>query len=723
MEIGTISTLSPVNDVLPWKEFSHTARLSPTEPHDTVGWLSTLPALHNHHPPCPICERMHPSGTQYSAPEESSKTPTEPGEAQLDFYLKLGYSPAQVWTVLQKFGLNTDTNRVLGELVRTGASPEGTEKEGAPSTMSILVARGEPLSNLPLTPPPSRGDVPSEEGDALRPIVIDGSNVAMSHGNKEMFSCLGIQLAVNFFLDRGHTDITVFVPSWRKEQPRPDVLITDQHILRELERKKIVVFTPSRRVAGKRVVCYDDRFIVKLAHETAGIIVSNDTYRDLQGERQDWKRFIEERLLMYSFVNDKFMPPDDPLGRHGPTLENFLLKVPRLPRKQPCPYGRKCTYGMKCKFYHPERANQSRCSLADELRKKAKLSLSEHKHPTAGAGPGLSLEEGMAQKLPLEQRNGSLKKGHISENVLLIKGSHRSSRRSPTKKDKANRHFMTDLDSALPNGSHSPTDLDSALPNGSHSPTDLDSALPNGSHSPTDLDSALPSGSQERLDSGLGSFESQVSDPSRDHCDRYGKAGYRNCLSPPSMRQQIYSLPSNLPSSRSSHSPQPLLGPSAGYQQHRSRGPASTHNNTHSPHHSMGPGSTYHPGKIIYSPPYYISYGAPIYPVGKHQYRYPNDFQQESRAHPPQQTYWSDPFGTYPQTLLSTAQVEKQRHWLLPRTQPHPHGEGREREEVRKKLLAIFNGCLVDKVMGMFPQLIDPQRLAAEILTLQSQGL
>ncbi|XP_029588617.1 ribonuclease ZC3H12A [Salmo trutta] len=700
MKIGAISTLSPVKDVLPWKEFSHTARLSPTEPHDTVGWLSTLPALHNHpHPPCPICERMHP-GTHCSAPEESGKTPAEPGEAQLDFYRKLGYSPAQVQTVLQKFGLNTDTNRVLGELVRTGAGPEGIEKErekeGASSTVSILVARGETLSNLPLTPPPSQGDVPSEEGDALRPIVIDGSNVAMSHGNKEMFSCLGIQLAVNFFLDRGHTDITVFVPSWRKEQPRPDVLIRDQHILRELERKKIVVFTPSRRVAGKRVVCYDDRFIVKLAHETSGIIVSNDTYRDLQGERQDWKRFIEERLLMYSFVNDKFMPPDDPLGRHGPTLENFLLKVPRLPRKQPCPYGRKCTYGMKCKFYHPERANQSRCSLADELRKKAKLSLSEHKHPTSGAGPayGLSLEERTAQKLPLEQRYGSLKKGHISENVLLIKGSHRSSRRFPTK-DKANRHFMTDLDSAMPSGSHSPTDLDSAL----------------------------PSGSQERLDSGLGSFESQVSDPSRDHCDRYGKAGYRNCMSLPSMRQQIYSLPSNLPSSCSSHPPQPLLGPSAGYQQHRSRGPASTHNNTHSPHNSMGPASTYHPGKITYRPPYYLSYGAPIYPVGKHQYRYPDDFQQESRAHPPQQTYWSDPFGTYPQTLLSTAQVEKQRHWLLPRTQPHPHGEGREREEVRMKLLAIFNGSLVDKVMDMFPQLMDPQRLAAEILILQSQGL
>lgn len=44
-----------------------------------------------------------------------------------------------------------------------------------------------------------------------------------------MFSCLGIQLAVNFFLERGHVDITVFVPSWRKEQPRPDVPITGEN--------------------------------------------------------------------------------------------------------------------------------------------------------------------------------------------------------------------------------------------------------------------------------------------------------------------------------------------------------------------------------------------------------------------------------------------------------------------------------------------------------------
>lgn len=41
------------------------------------------------------------------------------------------------------------------------------------------------------------------------------------------------------------------------------------------------------------------------------------------------------------FYFSRFMPPDDPLGRHGPTLSNFLSKKPVLPEKkwQPCPYG------------------------------------------------------------------------------------------------------------------------------------------------------------------------------------------------------------------------------------------------------------------------------------------------------------------------------------------------------------------------------------------------
>lgn len=77
-------------------------------------------------------------------------------------------------------------------------------------------------------------------------------------------------------------------------------------MLEELERQEVLVYTPSRKVNGKRVVCYDDRYIVKVAYEQDGVIVSNDNYRDLQSENPEWKWFIEQRLLMFSFVNDRY---------------------------------------------------------------------------------------------------------------------------------------------------------------------------------------------------------------------------------------------------------------------------------------------------------------------------------------------------------------------------------------------------------------------------------
>ncbi|KAK2840134.1 hypothetical protein Q5P01_013874 [Channa striata] len=298
--------------------------------------------------------------------------------AKVEFALKLGYSEELVLLVLRKLGPDALINDMLGELVKLGTKTEAGEPGGPAVSQSSSLVCSSSSSNSSLDS--CRLLCPSqllEDKENLRPVVVDGSNVAMSHGNKEVFSCQGIQLAVDWFLERGHRDITVFVPAWRKEQSRPDALITDQEILRRLEKEKILVFTPSRRVQGRRVVCYDDRFIVKLAYESDGIIVSNDNYRDLANEKPEWKKFIDERLLMYSFVNDKFMPPDDPLGRHGPSLENFLRKRPVIPenRKQPCPYGKKCTYGHKCKFYHPERGSQPQRAVADELRASAKMSL------------------------------------------------------------------------------------------------------------------------------------------------------------------------------------------------------------------------------------------------------------------------------------------------------------------------------------------------------------
>lgn len=58
--------------------------------------------------------------------------------------------------------------------------------------------------------------------------------------------------------------------------------------------------------------------------------------------------------LTHSFLYPlhRFTPPEDPLGRIGPSLHQFLRKS-RTPSAPPCPYAKKCTYGSKCKYYHP----------------------------------------------------------------------------------------------------------------------------------------------------------------------------------------------------------------------------------------------------------------------------------------------------------------------------------------------------------------------------------
>nr|XP_048672285.1 NEDD4-binding protein 1 isoform X2 [Caretta caretta] len=129
-------------------------------------------------------------------------------------------------------------------------------------------------------------ELKNEPGRAyLKHIIIDGSNVAISHGLQKFFSCRGIAIAVDYFWKRGHRNITVFVPQWRTKR---DPNIKEQHFLTQLQDVGILSLTPARMVLGARIAAHDDR------------------------------------LLQYTFVGDIFMVPDDPLGRNGPRLEDFL---------------------------------------------------------------------------------------------------------------------------------------------------------------------------------------------------------------------------------------------------------------------------------------------------------------------------------------------------------------------------------------------------------------
>ncbi|XP_048469236.1 ribonuclease ZC3H12A [Rhincodon typus] len=614
---------------------------------------------------------------EFGRKQESEEYPVQnsPDSSELqmkvDFFRKLGYSTEQIHTVFQKMDSNADTNTILGELVKA----QGTvEKEHTPEEVPghILVPRGGPSVKVPAGGPVTE-EVQEQEVN-LRTVVIDGSNVAMSHGNKEVFSCHGILLAVNWFLERGHKDITVFVPSWRKEQPRPDVPITDQHILRELEKKKILVFTPSRRVGGRRIVCYDDRFIVKLAYETDGIIVSNDTYRDLQNEKPEWKKFIEERLLMYSFVNDKFMPPDDPLGRHGPSLDNFLRIKPVIPehKRQHCPYGKKCTYGIKCKFYHPERINQPQRSLADELR------------ATARSSPTKSLNSANPHK---EEKKASVQKRLTYTETgpaTFNQGDNISGKRvSPERQYSAQVANPPDSSAMLKVIAQTKRSSKTNAEWFNHAAFDNTST------------NSVCSNSHKSYDEGFVSFEKELSDiwPSRSqsHSEPY------------SVNNGQYYLPTHSLDHRqdSYHSHESM--PSIGVCGYPPQNPPSSSQ------------CCMAMGRMSIQP----------------QFSLPSDFNSPGSQRP--RSCWPDPHQISSNNRSSS--LPDPHGWAVKRCDPQlmdPYWKnsqwpshdlrGEERETARMKLCAIFQPHLVDTVMKQYPHLLDPQELAATILAYRSRN-
>ena len=217
----------------------------------------------------------------------------------------------------------------------------------------------------------------------LRPIIIDGNDVGLS--NKQVFAFSRIKKVCDYFEKRNH-QIYVLLPNWRKEQIMQNNIISsmgsgggggqsnnsnhqstqispvstnsmDQEALVEMENKGLIHFTPSKRVGSKHIKCDDDNAILQLAVVKSGIIVSNDNFKRYLNHNDDFKHVILERVLMYSFIDDTFMPVDDPLGKNGPSLDNFL-RFESLSNQQylkRCPYRKRCTYGSKCKFWHPER--------------------------------------------------------------------------------------------------------------------------------------------------------------------------------------------------------------------------------------------------------------------------------------------------------------------------------------------------------------------------------
>lgn len=155
------------------------------------------------------------------------------------------------------------------------------------------------------------------EEKGLRPIVIDGPNIAMLHGLHSRFSVKGIELVINYFKKRGHEKVVAFMPEHRKGA---DFELTDK-----LQKEGVLVLTPSQKLTdGSRITPYDDTFILDWAAERGAVVVTRDNYRDLADQKPGWKEVVERRILMPTFVGDDLMFPHDPQGKSGGNLDDFL---------------------------------------------------------------------------------------------------------------------------------------------------------------------------------------------------------------------------------------------------------------------------------------------------------------------------------------------------------------------------------------------------------------
>ncbi|KAL0970043.1 hypothetical protein UPYG_G00236370 [Umbra pygmaea] len=270
--------------------------------------------IQKHHTQPPPVTPMQPSQPIYPPlfPHQLAYTPTQPPQINLTPALTFKNPPS---TSVNELGqLAADDNELLRQLF-----PNMSEGAMVTGQQRFLEGLQVPF-DLKLT------DQPGDPG--LRMVIIDGSNVAMSHGLGHFFSCRGIALAVQHFWNCGHRRISIFLPQWRQKR---DPRTTEQHYLTELYTLGLLSYTPSREVQGKRINSYDDRFMLQLAQKTDGVIVTNDNLRDLLDESSVWRDIIKKRLLQYTFVGDHFMVPDDPMGRGGPHLVEFLRSQPRPP--------------------------------------------------------------------------------------------------------------------------------------------------------------------------------------------------------------------------------------------------------------------------------------------------------------------------------------------------------------------------------------------------------
>lgn len=162
---------------------------------------------------------------------------------------------------------------------------------------------------------------PSRKGK-FRPVVIDGCNVGWAFTNNVRFSAEGLKEVYECFKRKGYEDNEISIIY--KHIPGKFLSDNDVAIIEFLEKINILVTSHARHAGNKLIRGDDDLYILQVAHEIDGIVLSNDQYRQYWDTQPIYREIIEKRLIQPLFVHNKLILPPDPLGKSGPKLEQFL---------------------------------------------------------------------------------------------------------------------------------------------------------------------------------------------------------------------------------------------------------------------------------------------------------------------------------------------------------------------------------------------------------------
>lgn len=343
----------------------------------------------------------------------------------------------------------------------------------------------------------------------------------------------------------------------------------------------------------------------------------------------------------------------------GPIVMSLLFYSP----------DKKCTYGIKCKFYHPERANQSYRSLADELREKAQISTGKEEKGSKLQSRPYQSDPGPAHSAcphPEDSKTECLKEqgfshpGQVSENTLLYWNDSRNS----------------------------PVPVPCPVTGNSYQKEWPGLSSAHSYH-------------YTNLDSGFGSYENHYSDYSH-----YLSNSHMLLLQQPSAfsgsRHAAAHVEKNNGSEPCGCCSQVL--PRTTQQNHRSLDSKDQSKYETYPPHMIPPHQHSHPcyGEAPNHPKYWSDPFQGL-PLARMTCCLPSPADTSHNSSCSYKGHQYHPWGQQQQQQSSSAAFDPKR------------------SELRKKLQAIFNPQQVDTVMEMYPRLMDAEKLAAEILNLKAQ--